>query len=496
MSASRKKKERKAQLSMPISEATAQKGMDRHMNKGLKNALIIACVVIVVAFVIFSSMLSSGFFAKRTTAVTIDGHDLTPAMVNYYYREAYQQFSEYASYLGVDTSKSLSNQYVDEDKTQSWADYLLDAAMTTAASRYAAYDMAMSDGYTVTEADQKVIDESIDTLRLYAASNGVDSVDKYLPMVCGSGCDEESYREYIKVSTVSQNYLASFYNKEVTEAQVAEEYEANKNLYDGVSYRMIYVASDFFDEGTENVEEKVKELAESICAASTSEDAFVQACMDSIPESMEEEYSDPDSTLHTDASYSDVDASCAEWLFSEDRQSGDVTMIEDVYAYYVLYYIGRDTHDYLLPNVRHILIKVDDTTDTEAMTAAQAKAEFILDAFEATGKTEEEFADFAMDNSDDSNAEQGGLYENIYPNQMTANFSDWCFDESRQVGDTGIVETEYGYHVMYFCGYGMKYSDALVESAIRQAAYDAAIEQAKANDGYVLNSFGAKFITK
>ena len=35
---------------------------------------------------------------------------------------------------------------------------------------------------------------------------------------------------------------------------------------------------------------------------------------------------------------------------------------------------------------------------------------------------------------------------------MVTNFNDWCFDESRQPGDHGIVETEYGYHIMYFVG--------------------------------------------
>ena len=46
--------------------------------------------------------------------------------------------------------------------------------------------------------------------------------------------------------------------------------------------------------------------------------------------------------------------------------------------------------------------------------------------------------------------ENGGLYTDVYPGQMVAEFNNWCFDESRQVGDTGVVKTDYGYHVMYF----------------------------------------------
>ena len=61
------------------------------------------------------------------------------------------------------------------------------------------------------------------------------------------------------------------------------------------------------------------------------------------------------------------------------------------------------------------------------------------------------FAVLAGQHSDDpGSAENGGLYESIYPGQMVQPFEDWCFDESRQPGDTGIVKTEYGYHIMYF----------------------------------------------
>ena len=32
------------------------------------------------------------------------------------------------------------------------------------------------------------------------------------------------------------------------------------------------------------------------------------------------------------------------------------------------------------------------------------------------------------------------------------NFKEWYMDESRQVGDTGLVQSDYGYHIMYFVG--------------------------------------------
>ena len=61
----------------------------------------------------------------------------------------------------------------------------------------------------------------------------------------------------------------------------------------------------------------------------------------------------------------------------------------------------------------------------------------------------------ANENSEDPGSNtNGGLYEDVYPGQMVDSFDAWCFDEARQPGDTGIVKTDYGYHVMYFVSKG------------------------------------------
>ena len=39
---------------------------------------------------------------------------------------------------------------------------------------------------------------------------------------------------------------------------------------------------------------------------------------------------------------------------------------------------------------------------------------------------------------------------------MVQEFNDWIFDPARKPGDTGIVETSYGYHIMYFVGTNME----------------------------------------
>ena len=102
--------------------------------------------------------------------------------------------------------------------------------------------------------------------------------------------------------------------------------------------------------------------------------------------------------------------------------------------------------------MRHILIQAEDPSNTDSMAAAKVRAEDLYAQWQAD-PTEDNFINMAGTHTEDPGSQgTGGLYEDIYPGQMVTNFNDWCFDEARQPGDHGIVETEYGYHIMYFVG--------------------------------------------
>ena len=108
MSASRKKKERKAQSAeAPVAQGQPVK---KGMSRGLKTTLIVVCAIVVIAAVVFFSMVTGGYFASHTTAATVGSHNLTPAMVNYFYNAQVYEFEKsYGSYLGIDAA-SLSTQ--------------------------------------------------------------------------------------------------------------------------------------------------------------------------------------------------------------------------------------------------------------------------------------------------------------------------------------------------------------------------------------------------
>lgn len=137
---------------------------------------------------------------------------------------------------------------------------------------------------------------------------------------------------------------------------------------------------------------------------------------------------------------------------------------DDVSAYYDAHaeeYEANRVQKLDVPNIdiRHILIvpaeqNEDGTYTDEAWAQAQAQAEAILQQWLDGESTEESFAELAVDNSADGSAANGGLITDVYPGQMVDEFNDWCFDAARQVGDVGIVKTQFGYHVMYFSAVG------------------------------------------
>ena len=54
---------------------------------------------------------------------------------------------------------------------------------------------------------------------------------------------------------------------------------------------------------------------------------------------------------------------------------------------------------------------------------------------------------------------------------MVEEFNDWCFDSSRKAGDTDIVKTDYGYHIMYYVGRTTPQWEASAFSSLQSSDY-------------------------
>ena len=142
-----------------------------------------------------------------------------------------------------------------------------------------------------------------------------------------------------------------------------------------------------------------------------------------------------------------------------------IPSVEEIEAYYAeneatLSAQGIVNDGSITVDARHILVCPKGGTEgedgsitysEEEWEQCRADAQKILDTWLAEDGTEESFAQYAtMYTEDPGSMATGGLYTDIYQGQMVAPFEDWCFDASRKYGDTGLVQTTYGYHIMFF----------------------------------------------
>ena len=249
MSASREKNKRREQIASGETPAAPEK---KGMSKGLKWTIGIICLVLVIAIVAFFSMLTSGYFAAHTTAATVGSHDLTPAEVNYFYREAYttmsNQYGDMMSYI-IDSNTPLDEQYYDEENGVTWADTFIEQGLDNAARMYAIYDEAVANGAALSDDDKTSIDATIENIRTYAPLYGYTSLNAYLTAQYGTGCNEKNFRAFLEMETLANNYSQEVYDKPVyTDDELEADYAADPSEYDTVDYRVFAVTDGLFDE--------------------------------------------------------------------------------------------------------------------------------------------------------------------------------------------------------------------------------------------------------
>jgi len=461
MSASREKKRRQEFLAAnggvdPKAVREAEQKAAEKKSKILYTSIAIIFAVVAVALVIFNS----GIVQRSRAAVVIDGEEYNAADVNYYYINAYQNFMQngYGSYF-INTEAPLDSQIYLGDENMTWADYFKEEAVGTMKLIHAACKAAEAEGVSLDDADKANIEANIESVKVAANTNGY-TYESYLQAMFGALMTPAIYEENLERSALASKYTSNYYdNLSFTDEEILAFYEANKNNYDIVDGGYVTFSGTpetKKDAEGNTIEPTVGEKDTALKNAKTSAED-VLATFNQGELTLEEiaKLHDASYTGGTDLKFSSGTA--MEWLFDENRKAGDVELLfnEETSTYYVAVFNSRmrdESPDY---NVRHILITEQNLDLAEGETAPEgavlAKAEEILACWDGT---EDGFAALAKEHTQDGNGAVGGIYENVVKGQMVAQFEDWCYADGRKVGDTGIVETSYGQHIMYFVGYG------------------------------------------
>ena len=339
------------------------------------------------------------------------------------------------------------------------------------------------------------------------------SVGAYLRLSYGDGMTEELFRRIVEEQTLAQKVMSTKqeeYAASYSEAEIEKTYNDKLDTYGLVSLRSYTFAVEKDEDADKATKEQIadaKAKADAFAAEVTDEKSFKTLASEAAEKAGDEKaanyLTDDSLTLAADSSLSGYSSDKELHSWVKSAKAGDVYVSANDTAATV-YFMVEPVHkaaDNTTYDVRHILIpfpeedktedKKDDSTDTtdeasdETTTEAAKdekkdvevkefdagkydavidnrvktpvtdaesynKAIDVLTTYLEGDKTEDSFSALATLHSTDGNAAQGGIYEAVPVGKMVAEFEGWALDKSREAGDVGIVETRYGYHIMYF----------------------------------------------
>lgn len=429
-----------------------------------------------------------------SVAMTVGDTDISVGTYNYYYSKIVANYEMYANYgyFDLDTTKDYSKQYTTDDDGNkiTWLEMFQNKTIDQIQYVTAYYEAGIADGMTLTKEQKDSIDEQLESLKT-SASEASQSLDDYIETNYGEYCTLETLETVQEQAYIAQNYYQKVLaDSEVPEDEFNEYFKENSEKYYNCDYAFIEMTYDTTsDETKKESVEKAKSYLSKISSVKDMKKIVPDACADLIDQYLSNGYfEDEDAAVEALSEYmentmSATDDSFGEetskWLFSDDTEVGDTTYYcdEDNGFIYLILKTGKPKLDESVTySVRHLLVipgndseDSEDTADTDADTeteqsytdeewaAAKEKAENLLAEFNKGDKSEYSFAMLAEENSDDTESTSkgssglfGGMIEGTKEGAMVPEFENWALDSSRKYGDTGIVKSDYGYHIMFF----------------------------------------------
>lgn len=505
--------ERKARIAKSAKK-NAHSMEARNTAKKVANKVIsiVLCAVIVLGVVAFSL----NYYGALQRVIKIGGvgsdQSVSIAEYEYYYMRAYNQVRYQAQYYQYyyQTSNGYDLSLTPEEQTQTtkdadgneitWAEKLHEDTLEIIQLHKAYYNEALKMGLKLTKADEAFIDKQIEDLRDEAKSAGSNSsssnsenkvtysLNAYLRKVYGGSINERFLRKQLKIQVLAQKYLTERTNeiaKDYDQKDIDAEYKKDTTAYDFVTFRAYtFKTTELTKEDNETddalkarqakANAEVKKNANDFYNAVTNDATFTAKAKELNKDTAdynvdkETKYSMLKSTAQSTFS-----EDAAKWLFDSSTKVGSKKLFSDEEnGKYIVVLALSKPHQEQTVTARHILFQTKDQSSgkdlsEEEIAKKKTQAEDVLKKFNEGDKTEDSFAALANEyNEDTGSSSNGGLYEHIYPGQMVTEFNDWVFDANRKAGDVELVETDYGYHIIYFVAKdGKDYYDSAIRSS-------------------------------
>lgn len=463
-------------------------------------AAVCACAAAIIAFLgvrFFLYPNSSEIMTPGNTALTVGDQKISVGYYNYYYNMTVEDYLEAAASGyndGLKADVDFSQQFTTDDDGNeiTWEQKFREDTIFQIQYLTAFYEAALDAGMTLTDEINETIETNIKNIQENAADKD-QPLKKYLAENAGEYCGIKTMKTILQRLYIAQSYFYQMSVKLVAnEEEIQKVLEENQDEYKSISFALVEMPYTKEDDVNE-----VKARADAYCSEIKSltdlKNIIPEVCGPFIDQYISAGYaadekeavkSIADKIEHTldkdqfKAWFPNEEIS--DWIYSTDTKVGSVAaFIDDEYDCIDIIYklsdmMFNETEYY---SVRHILVMPhsEDTAEggntsanreytEEEWAAALEEANSILDEFNTTDKSEVAFAELAEKYSEDVASTSAGGYGK-YGGQifqtalgtMVPEFESWSIDPSRKYGDVGIVESRYGYHIMFFVYDGPSY---------------------------------------
>ena len=148
------------------------------------------------------------------------------------------------------------------------------------------------------------------------------------------------------------------------------------------------------------------------------------------------------------------------------------------YDYYLSNY-EFDEDEVMLPTVRHILFPAEREAAEDEIAEARSLAEDVMSEVS-------EYQDMVLVGDRETTAERAAesAEYTVQLGQLVQELDDWCFDSEREEGDLDIIQTRFGFHVVYFVG--MTEASETQKARIAEATLSGILDERATSDRFIL----------
>ena len=308
-----------------------------------------------------------------------------------------------------------------------WADYFTYEAINNMQKNYADFERACKAGTQLSAEDITGLVSAYDQVTKGAESDGL-TVDEHMSDMYVEGVDFSMFF----ASVIMESYATQFRKDEkqrltdsFTDADLQAKYDENPMQYKVAKVRVYMI------EGEYNAAE-----AAAVC----NEKEFLEYAKNNYP------YDGYDADYNTDLgwiAYADLEVyhgeTVANWAFDSNRVAGEIGVVEDFLARYIIYVEepAFDSHTYQIVSYRNQYAALDNHKPS-----VDAATEF-YNEWKNGKQTEESFRELA---------EQSGYMEEdaAIITRYDLEVAEWFADPARKKGDTAQFEASDAAYVIYF----------------------------------------------